>query len=288
MGIVSSKREQEAKRAVHGGHRHVSDLDKHTSRSYSLRLDSDGHTAASIKVQRESNSVCQGQRGHVHAVRSVATFVRLALSAYCHQSDHLQSWSVACVVVLASLGSRRTAHQDSHGSCSHRTSVVAETRRRESISYYFSTFMLFKLIIYLLKVCQEGLRNLNLRFMFFNLVYPVVVCLGTTLAVPHILAKSVAPVLISDEHYLNLIERRIYPTSLFIITVTTILMLQVKQFKRLYERIRNDKYLVGQRLINFERNLVPASSSHRSSPTTGHSPNQSNLFAAQPENLHYD
>ena len=31
-------------------------------------------------------------------------------------------------------------------------------------------------------------------------------------------------------------------------------MFQVRQFKRLYERIRNDKYLVGQRLINFERN----------------------------------
>ena len=28
----------------------------------------------------------------------------------------------------------------------------------------------------------------------------------------------------------------------------------MRQFKRLYERIRNDKYLVGQRLINFERN----------------------------------
>jgi E3 ubiquitin-protein ligase MARCH6 len=53
-----------------------------------------------------------------------------------------------------------------------------------------------------------------------------------------------------------MIERRIYPVSLFLFSLITLLVFQVKQFKRLYERIRNDKYLVGQRLINFERNLV--------------------------------
>lgn len=57
-----------------------------------------------------------------------------------------------------------------------------------------------------------------------------------------------------DEDYLNLIERRIYPVSIFLFSFIFLLAFQVRQFKRLYERIRNDKYLVGQRLINFERN----------------------------------
>jgi E3 ubiquitin-protein ligase MARCH6 len=72
---------------------------------------------------------------------------------------------------------------------------------------------------------------------------------------------------VGNEHYLILIERRIYPVSLFIFSLVTVLTFQIKQFKRLYERIRNDKYLVGQRLINFERNLVLKANSFTSGST---------------------
>jgi E3 ubiquitin-protein ligase MARCH6 len=52
---------------------------------------------------------------------------------------------------------------------------------------------------------------------------------------------------------LLLIERRIYPASLLLFLLIVLFVFQARQFRRMYERIRNDKYLVGQRLINFER-----------------------------------
>lgn len=79
-------------------------------------------------------------------------------------------------------------------------------------------------------------------------------CLGLALAIPCIMARSIAPMITNDETTLVLIERRIYPVVLFSFSFLGLLVFQVRQFKRLYERIRNDKYLVGQRLINFERN----------------------------------
>lgn len=107
------------------------------------------------------------------------------------------------------------------------------------------------------RICQNGLRNMDLKFMFLKLIYPIVVCVGLALAIPCILSKSIAPLIIYNEDYLILIERRIYPVSVFLFSFVLLLTFQMRQFKRLYERIRNDKYLVGQRLINFERNPPP-------------------------------
>ena len=47
----------------------------------------------------------------------------------------------------------------------------------------------------MLKVYQQGLRNMNLKFIMFELCLPVLVCLGLILAVPHVIAKSVVPAL---------------------------------------------------------------------------------------------
>jgi E3 ubiquitin-protein ligase MARCH6 len=57
---------------------------------------------------------------------------------------------------------------------------------------------------------------------------------------------------------LLLIERRIYPASLLLFLLIVLFVFQARQFRRMYERIRNDKYLVGQRLINFERQAQPS------------------------------
>jgi len=102
-------------------------------------------------------------------------------------------------------------------------------------------------------ILQNGFRNIDLKFIIFKLFYPVNVCIGCSLAIPCILSRSVAPLFIEDEAYLLLIERRIYPVSLFLFLLIVLFVFQMRQFRRMYERIRNDKYLVGQRLINFER-----------------------------------
>lgn len=110
------------------------------------------------------------------------------------------------------------------------------------------------------RVFQDGFRNIDLKFMFLKVVYPITICLGLALSIPCILSRSIAPLFISNPDYLILIDRRIYPVSLFIFSFVVLLVFQMRQFKRLYERIRNDKYLVGKRLINFERNLASKTS----------------------------
>lgn len=134
--------------------------------------------------------------------------------------------------------------------------------------------------------------------MFLELFYPVTACLGLALAIPCVFSRSIVPFfgniilndifylcekslkllfrlfinLVQDEHILILIERRIYPASLFLCTFIVLFFVQIRQFKRLYERIRNDKYLVGQRLINFERNILSKSNfnnSNTQNQTTG-------------------
>jgi E3 ubiquitin-protein ligase MARCH6 len=113
------------------------------------------------------------------------------------------------------------------------------------------------------RVCQNGLRNMNLKFTILELFLPVVKFFGFALAFPYVLSKTVAPLLsnsnlflfyyililfnfivafvVNDAMILHLLHRRIYPISLFMSSFIFIIVFQVRQFKSLYERIRNDK-----------------------------------------------
>lgn len=106
------------------------------------------------------------------------------------------------------------------------------------------------------RICQDGVRNINLKFMLVKLVYPITTWLGSALAIPYIISRGIFPLFTNNADFLNKVDKRIYPTTLFLTSFFIFLMFQMRQFKRIYERIRNDKYLVGQRLINFERNLA--------------------------------
>uniref|UniRef100_A0A672SX32 RING-type E3 ubiquitin transferase n=1 Tax=Sinocyclocheilus grahami TaxID=75366 RepID=A0A672SX32_SINGR len=59
--------------------------------------------------------------------------------------------------------------------------------------------------------------------------------------------------------------QRIYPFLLMVVVLMGILFFQIRQFKRLYEHIKNDKYLVGQRLVNYERKAGKLSTTTHSS-----------------------
>jgi len=98
---------------------------------------------------------------------------------------------------------------------------------------------------------QDGLRGLNLGYLIPQLVVPAVTCLGLALAVPYVAAHGVVPILISDTELVTLIQRRIYPSLLLMILSVGLIVLQLKQFRKLYEHIKNDRYLVGRRLVNY-------------------------------------
>lgn len=132
-----------------------------------------------------------------------------------------------------------------------------------------------------LQVYNDGIRNMNLRFILTKLCAPVIGVLGMSLSVPYVVARSIVPFLgmlfltaivktdssswfVSDNnpcepsweclcirmlYYFsgfpfeveNLVLRRIYPFLLACIICVLILIFQIRQFKRLYEHIKNDK-----------------------------------------------
>lgn len=102
------------------------------------------------------------------------------------------------------------------------------------------------------QIYNDGLRNMNLKFILYKLCFPVIGVLGMSLSVPYVVARSVVPALGFDFTTQNLVLRRIYPFLLSSVVFVVVCVFQARQFKRLYEHIKNDKYLVGQRLVNYD------------------------------------
>ncbi|XP_055784251.1 E3 ubiquitin-protein ligase MARCHF6-like isoform X2 [Salvelinus fontinalis] len=116
------------------------------------------------------------------------------------------------------------------------------------------------------QVYANGIRNIDLHFIICKLAAPVISVLLLSLCVPYAIAAGVVPAVglsgvsgVTPEMQI-LIQRRIYPFLLMVVSIIGILSFQIRQFKRLYEHIKNDKYLVGQRLVNYERKARGASS----------------------------
>ncbi|XP_077414393.1 E3 ubiquitin-protein ligase MARCHF6-like isoform X2 [Vanacampus margaritifer] len=103
------------------------------------------------------------------------------------------------------------------------------------------------------QVYANGIRNIDLHFIVRRLAAPVVCILLLALCVPYTISKGLTPLLVVQPEMQTLAERRIYPFLLMVVSLLAILSFQIQQFKRLYEHIKNDKYLVGQRLVNYER-----------------------------------
>ncbi|XP_049603484.1 E3 ubiquitin-protein ligase MARCHF6 isoform X2 [Syngnathus scovelli] len=111
------------------------------------------------------------------------------------------------------------------------------------------------------QVYANGIRNIDLHFIVRRLAVPVVCILLLALCVPYIISKGITPLLVVQPEMLILAERRIYPFLLMVVSLLVILSFQIQQFKHLYEHIKNDKYLVGQRLVNYEGKSGTANSS---------------------------
>lgn len=99
---------------------------------------------------------------------------------------------------------------------------------------------------------NDGIREIDLRFIITELAAPVICCFGLALAIPYVVAYSIVPLFVANIQTQILIARRLYPFLLLVNLVVIIISIQIRQFKKLYEHIKNDKYLVGQRLVNYE------------------------------------
>ncbi|KAL9908267.1 E3 ubiquitin-protein ligase MARCHF6 [Glossina fuscipes fuscipes] len=99
---------------------------------------------------------------------------------------------------------------------------------------------------------RDGLRDIDLKFLIEELAMPVITCFGLALAIPYILAHSILPLFCKDPWNQLIVQHFIYPVFFSTIGVVAIVDFQVRQFKKLYVAIKVDKYLVGQRLVNYE------------------------------------
>ncbi|KAM3850522.1 E3 ubiquitin-protein ligase MARCHF6-like [Diretmus argenteus] len=114
------------------------------------------------------------------------------------------------------------------------------------------------------QVYVNGIRNIDLHFIMRKLAVPVICVLLLSLCLPYTISRGILPLLDNSlavqPDMQTLVERRIYPFLLMVVVLLAILSFQIRQFKRLYEHIKNDKYLVGQRLVNYERKAGRSSS----------------------------
>lgn len=99
---------------------------------------------------------------------------------------------------------------------------------------------------------NDGIREIDLKFIVTELAAPVICCFGLALAVPYAVAYGIIPLLITNLQTQILIARHLYPFLLLVSLVCIVIYFQIRQFKKLYEHIKNDKYLVGKRLVNYE------------------------------------
>ncbi|XP_012226741.1 E3 ubiquitin-protein ligase MARCHF6 [Linepithema humile] len=111
---------------------------------------------------------------------------------------------------------------------------------------------------------NDGIREMDLKFVVKELAAPVICCFGLALAVPYAVAYGIVPLLVTNLQTQILIARRLYPFLLLVNLVCIVICVQIRQFKKLYEHIKNDKYLVGQRLVNYEHRNKSQSQEHQS------------------------
>ncbi|XP_075070474.1 E3 ubiquitin-protein ligase MARCHF6 [Mixophyes fleayi] len=117
------------------------------------------------------------------------------------------------------------------------------------------------------QVYANGIRNIDLHFIIRKLAAPVISVLLLSLCIPCIISAGIVPLIGVTPEMQNLVQRRIYPFLLMVVILIAILSFQIRQFKRLYEHIKNDKYLVGQRLVNYERKLGKSNVSASAHPS---------------------
>ncbi|XP_066997682.2 E3 ubiquitin-protein ligase MARCHF6 [Anabrus simplex] len=110
---------------------------------------------------------------------------------------------------------------------------------------------------------RDGIRGMDLAFVLRDLAAPVVACFGLALAIPYAVAHGIVPLVVTNPHLRILIARRLYPFMLLVALVGAVVSFHVLQFRKLYEHIKNDKYLVGRRLVNYDhrRHKPPTSQS---------------------------
>lgn len=101
------------------------------------------------------------------------------------------------------------------------------------------------------KVFDDGIRQINLKFIFENIVKPAILIMGNAFAIPYILSKTIIPLFVKDTIAQIIICRRMHPAILIICCMVKLIILEIKKFSQFYDNLKNEKYLIGHELVNY-------------------------------------
>ena len=101
------------------------------------------------------------------------------------------------------------------------------------------------------RACNNGFREMDFAAIMKDIIVPIVTMFGLALSVPYIVTHSLMPIFVSNALVTVWIKRLIYPVLFLSVVGYILISLEIRHFKRLYEHIKNDKYLVGRRLVNY-------------------------------------
>ena len=108
------------------------------------------------------------------------------------------------------------------------------------------------------QVYQDGLMDLHATRILTQLVLPISLCLSTLIAAPICLTYIGSRLFeVSHDQSIGLLFYS-YPVLLFVLLAGAFLQWQMVKLRDLAEKIKNEKYLIGTQLVNYERNAASA------------------------------
>ena len=110
----------------------------------------------------------------------------------------------------------------------------------------------WRLKLVLERLYQDGLRRIDFSFLIYEFLLPFTINIGMFMAFPYLAVSHLAPFFVSTI-VIHQIERYVYSAIISFMLLLTFVIFQTKQLRLLFEHVRDEKYLVGRRLINFER-----------------------------------
>jgi E3 ubiquitin-protein ligase MARCH6 len=102
------------------------------------------------------------------------------------------------------------------------------------------------------RLYQDGLRRIDFAYLIHEFLFPFTLNIGMFMAFPYLSVSYFGPVFFHST-VVHQIERYIYSAIISLMLLLAFVIFQIKQLRLLFEHVRDEKYLVGRRLINFER-----------------------------------
>ena len=106
---------------------------------------------------------------------------------------------------------------------------------------------------------RQGIVGLNLYEFVHCTLLPIFLFLLSLLFIPYAAGHTVALLWDFDIQVKNLVQWRAHSVIILLYLFSHLCWYEIKQFKRLCERIKNERYLIGSRLEDYEPQTSPSS-----------------------------